>query len=101
MDYMCMIRVDISCIPITMWGKEEKYVTDLNFLESDKLLVLYFNCDSNAYLFFYNKENKRQILTVDNEKAFFRPMAICNDNILFVEMNDSCNMVSKYRVLMD
>lgn len=80
---------------------EEKYVTDLNFLESDKLLVLYFNCDSNAYLFFYNKENKRQILTVDNEKAFFRPMAICNDNILFVEMNDSCNMVSKYRVLMD
>lgn len=80
---------------------EEEYVTDLNFLESDKWLVLYFNCGANAYLCFYDKENRRQLLTVDKENAFSRPMAICDDNILFIEMNDSCNMVSKYRLLMD
>lgn len=78
---------------------EAEYVNELNFLESDRLLLLSFNCGLKSYVFIYDKETCKQLLSVKDKDESFRPLAICGDEILFIEMTESCNIVSRYRWL--
>lgn len=76
--------------------KEAGYVSELNYLESERLLLLSFNCNAESYLLVYDKDNQKQVLCVKENDELFRPLAICGEEILFVEMTDSCNVINKY-----
>lgn len=78
--------------------KEAGYVNELNYLESESLLLLSFNCNAESYLFVYDKDDQKQVLCVKENDELFRPLAISGEEILFVEMTDSCNIINKYRI---
>lgn len=78
---------------------DKKYVTELNFLESKKWLVLSFKCASKSYTLFYDKANTRQtLISDDNTDDSSRPIAIRGDEIFFVDMTESANVVYIYHI---
>lgn len=73
---------------------ENGYITEINFLESSELLLIYFHCKEFYFQLFFNKQTKKQFIIKSPDNIFSRPMSIYNENIVYIE-NESILKVYK------
>lgn len=77
---------------------ENGYVTEINFLESSKLLLVYFHCNKFYFQLFFNKQTNKQFIIKTPDNAFSRPMSLYNENVVYIE-NES--VLKVYRLSWD
>ena len=75
------------------------YVTELNFLEDDSFLSLYFRHEGMLYLFIYHKATKRQQLICDREECLYQPLCVANGRLYVARENEESFAIETYDLL--
>lgn len=78
---------------------EMSYVTELNFLEDDSFLSLYFRHEGMLYLFIYHKATKRQQLICDREECLYQPLCVANGRLYVARENEESFAIETYDLL--